>query len=164
MVGLTREQRAQRQAEAKQSEDFGGASYVGLQDQVDAVNEIDERAPDRRPATIVDLQTQETAPDNRQFAGDMGKALNQMAGRAAITENTDPHPGITAAENPPTVPNLNGLSAGEGEEIRLLRGYQPDDGQGSGQGIKRQAGEVMRVPSKEAKRLVNMGAAKFTDA
>lgn len=162
MVGLTREQRAERNAaarqEAKQGQEFGGTAYADIQAQVDTLNEMDERAPDRRPATIVDQQTQEAAPDNREFAGDMGKALNQMVGRAAITENTDPHPHVTAAENPPPVASVHGLAAGEGEEIHLLRGYQPEEGP------KRQAGEVFRLPAREARRLANIGAAKFTDA
>jgi hypothetical protein len=119
MVGLTREQRAERNAaarqEAKQGQEFGGTAYADIQAQVDTLNEMDERAPDRRPATVVDQQTQEAAPDNRQFAG-------------------------------------------EGEEIHLLRSYQPEEGP------KRQAGEVFRLPAREARRLANIGAAKFTDA
>jgi hypothetical protein len=158
MVGLTREQRAQRndaaRQEAKQGQEFGGTAYADIQQQVDAQNEMDERAPDRRPATIVNHETQEAAPDNRQFAGDMGKALNQMAGRAAITENTDPHPHITAAENPAGA----GSTQGDGDEVVILRGYQPNEGD------KIPAGTVTRLPSKEARRLSNIGAAKFTDA
>jgi hypothetical protein len=168
MVGLTREQRAKRTEDARQrakeGSQFGGVAYVGLQEQVDGLNAIDERRPDWRPATIVDHETQEAAPDNRQFAGDEGKAINQMVGRAAITENTDPHPHITRANNPPVIPDIHNRPQGEGDEIQLLRGYQPDEGQGAGQGMKRVPGEVIRVPSREAKRLVNLGAAKFVEA
>jgi len=167
MVGLTREQRQQRndaaRQQAKEGSEFGGTTYAGLQEQVDQLNEIDERRPDWRPATIVSHETQEPAPDNRRFAGDEGKALNQMVGRVAITENTDPHPSITLANNPPVVPDLHNRPQGEGDEIQLLRGYQPDDGQGASQGTKRVQGEVIRVQSREAKRLVNLGVAKFTE-
>jgi hypothetical protein len=33
----------------------------------------------------------------------------------------------------------------------------------NGQAVKRQRGEVLRLPAKEAKKLVNAGAAKFTE-
>lgn len=171
MAGLTRDQRAQRDAEqlrqereagaeAKRTDQFGGNAYGLLQQQVDRTNAIDERAPDRRPATIVNHDTQEPAPDNRQFAGDVGKSLNQMVGRVAITENDNPQPYLRPQS---AVPDVHGRSQGEGELVRLSRGYQPDEGQGGNQGIKRVAGEELRLPMKEAKRLVNLGAAKFVD-
>lgn len=168
MANLTREERQRRneaaRQEAKQGNEFGGATYVGLQDQVDQLNAIDERRPEWRPSTIIDHNEQTPAPDDRQFAGDVGKSLNQMVGRTAITENTDPHPHITAANNPPIVPDLHNLPTGQGDEIQLLRGYVPADAEMvAGQGIKRQAGEVLRLPAKEARKLVNMGAAKFME-
>src|SRR5215213_183890 len=157
MANISREERLRRndaaRQQAKEGSEFGGTAYAGLQEQVDQLNEIDERRPDWRPATIVNHETQEPAPDNRQFAGDEGKALNQMVGRVAITENRDPQPAVTRANNPPVVPSLHNLPAGEGEEVQLLRGYQPDDGQGANQGIKRQRGEILRLPAKEARKL-----------
>jgi hypothetical protein len=175
MVGLTREQRAARQAaldaenarnpnrqaiaDAKQSSDPFATVAPTVQEQVDQLNAIDERRPNWRPATVLNIDTGETAPDERRFAGDEGRALNQMVGRAAITENTDPQPHITRVLNaPPTVDPYN-RPPGEGDEIKLLRGYQQTEGE-----PKRQAGEVIRVPGKEAKRLVNLGVAKFTEA
>jgi hypothetical protein len=165
MVGLTREQRAAREAEknrnaveaAKQSGEPFATVAPTVQEQIDQQNAIDERKPNWRPATLVNADTGETALDERRFAGDEGRALNQMVGRAAITENTDPQPHITRALNaPPTVDPFN-RPPGEGDEIKLLRGYQQTEGE-----PKRQAGEVIRVPGKEAKRLVNLGVARFT--
>lgn len=157
------QERAQAETEAKRSAEFGGGAYVRLEQQFEDEQALTEYKPDWRPGTVVDLNTQEPAPDNRQFAGDTGRALNQMVGRAAIVENHDPQPHITRANNPPPVPNLHGLPAGEGDEVQLLRGYQPDEGQGEAQGIKRAKGEVLRVPTREARRLVNLGVAKFTE-
>lgn len=170
MARPTNEERDRRAAErdraeneAKQTTEFGGSAYLRQQHQLDDLNAIDERKPNWRPSSIVNIDTQEPAPDDRQFAGDEGKALNQMVGRVAITENTDPQPAVTRANNPVVVPSLHNLPAGEGEEVQLLRGYQPDEGQGATQGIKRQKGEVLRLPAKEARKLVNLGAAKFTE-
>lgn len=163
MARPTNDERARRAAEAKQSGDFAGAAYAKLQDQLDDLNAMDERKPDWRPSTIVDINTQEPAPDNRQPPGDLGRAVNQMTGRAAVIENHDPLPHVTRANNPPVVPSLHNLPAGEGDEIQLLRGYQPDEGQGGAQGVKRVKGEVIRVQGREAKRLVNLGIAKFTE-
>jgi hypothetical protein len=165
VANISREERLRRQADAKQGEQFGGAAYEGMQAQVDELNRIDERRPDWRPATIVNHDTQEMAPDDRGFAGDVGKAANLMVGRAWITENHDPLPGVTAAENLPVTQNVHGAyDGGSGEEIQLLRGYVPADAElVNGQAVKRQRGEVLRLPSKEAKKLVNAGAAKFTE-
>jgi hypothetical protein len=77
VANISREERLRRQADAKQGEQFGGAAYEGMQAQVDELNRIDERRPDWRPATIVNHDTQETAPDDRVFAGDEGRAVNR---------------------------------------------------------------------------------------
>ena len=128
----------------------------------DDINAVDERAPDRSPATPIDITTDPmtVAPDNRQPAQDAGRALNQMAGRAAITENHDPNPGAASASAFSAVTNPAGEAAPAdgGEEVQLLRGYQPDEN-----GPKRLKGEVMTVSKKDAKRLVNMGVARFTE-
>jgi hypothetical protein len=168
MANITREERIRRQEEAKRGSEFAGPSYEGVQETLDRINAFDERAPDRRPATVLSIDTDPVtvAEDNRQFAGDQGKALNQMVGRAAITENHDPMPSVTLANNPPPVANPVGAYAGEGDEVQLLRGYVPADAQvgADGQATKRLKGEILRLPSKEAKKLVNIGAAKFTEA
>jgi type II secretory pathway pseudopilin PulG len=169
MVGLTREQRAAREAErnrsaleaAKQSGDVFGTQAPLAQEQQDALNAIDERKPNWRPATVLNLDTGETAPDERRFAGDAGKALNQMVGRAAITENNDPQPYITAAQNAVPTVDLHNRPEGQGTQIRLLKGYQEP---GDPLPPKRQPGEVVRVPDMEARRLVNLNVAKFTEA
>jgi hypothetical protein len=139
------------------------------QDSIEALNAADERAPDRRPATPVNVMADpiEVAPDNRQQAGDMGRALNQMVGRAAITENHDPLAGLTAARTVPAIANPAGAFEAErgGTEVKLLRGYQPEDENSRlhGQGIKRMPGEILTLPDKEARRLIRLGAATYPD-
>lgn len=172
MVGLTREQRAERDLQRKQELDeikqgdpgSGGAflqANVQAQHEIEDRNDRDERAPDRRPATVVDVRNPDEvvmAEDNRQTPGDLGKALNQMVGRVAIAERTkleiEPLP---AGANPraPAVP----AAQGEGDEVLLLKGYQPEEGE------KLRAGTIARVPSREARRLTSLSppAARFTD-
>lgn len=173
MVGLTREQRAAREADrnrdaieaGKQSGDPFATVAPMAQEQLDQLNAVDERKPNWRPATLLNADTGEVAPDERRFAGDEGRALNQMAGRAAITENADPQPHITMRENAPPTADLHNRPQGTGDELRLLRGYQePAANEGDPLPPKRQAGEIVRVPGSEAKRLVNLGIAKFTEA
>lgn len=167
MANITRVERERRRQADTGEAPFGGTAYEGIQDQIDAVNAIDERAPDRRPATVTDITGPElvVADDNRAFSGNLGKAVNQMAGRAVITENHDPLPQVTAANNPPVVPNPQGAPvADEGDEVQLLRGYVPRDAVlVNDQGVKRVKGEVVKLPKKEARWLVNEGFAKFTD-
>ncbi len=144
--------------------------FVALNDQVKHVaNEVDERLPDRRPGTVVDLDGPEghvAADDVRAPAGDLGKAANQMDGRVFITENADPLPMRTARETMPAVASpygaFQGAPASGGMEVQLLRGYQPGNDDGP-QGPKRVPGEVLSLPAKEAKRLINMGAARFPE-
>jgi hypothetical protein len=172
MANITREERQRREAESKRDADrklaydeamsrgdaFGMAA-VTSQETVDLQNELDERLPDRRPATLVNVDTQEQAPDNRTFAGDAAKAVNQMAARAAITWNADPLPGPNQAR-PKSLPDM----PGEGEEdVLLTKGYQPGDGKGAPAGDKMAPGHIVRVPRAEARRLINVGAAKFVE-
>jgi hypothetical protein len=179
MVGLTREQRAARQSAleaeqarnrsaieaAKQSGDAFATQAPLAQQQLDQLNAIDERKPNWRPGSILSVETQEPAPDERKFAGDAGKALNQMVGRAAITENNDPQPYLTAAQNAAPTVDLHGRPEGTGTQVRLLKGYQePAAKDGDALPPKRQSGEVIRVPDNEARRLVNLNIAKFTEA
>ena len=62
----------------------------------------------------------------------------------------------------PAKPAAEKPAADATEEVRLLRGYVPAAGPISG-GIKQVAGEVVSLPRSEAKRLVNLGAAQFTE-
>lgn len=178
MANLTREQRAERERqrheqldEVKQGDPGSGPGQasaflqlnIQAQHDIDRRNEFDERAPDRRPATVVDVTNPDEvvlAEDNRQFAGDVGKALNQMVGRVAVTENTEPtREPLPAGANPraPAVP-LGGSD--DGDEVVLLKGYQPNE-----TAPKLQAGRVVRLPAREARRLVSLTppAARFTD-
>jgi hypothetical protein len=150
---------------AKLGENFGGTAYADLDATQERLNELDERLEDRRPGTLKDRETGEAFEDNRQFAGDLGKAANQMIGRAFITENASPHPYI---DNPGPVawPNPQDPKAvqAEGEEVLVLRGYQPHpEKAGDPLPEKIQAGTVTRLSRKEARKLVNIGAAKFTE-
>jgi hypothetical protein len=174
MANITREERQRREAEAESKRDADrkraydealargdsfGMAAVTSQETVDLQNELDERLPDRRPATLVNVDTQEQAPDNRAFAGDEARALNQMAGRAAQTWNADPLPGPAQAR-PDSLPD----APGEGEEdVLLTKGYQPGDGKGAPKGDKMAPGHIVRVARAEARRLINAGAAKFVD-
>jgi hypothetical protein len=156
---------AKARLEAKRGEQFGGTAYADLDDAQARLNEIDERLEDRRPGTLRDRDSGEAFEDNRQFAGDLGKAANQMIGRTFITENPSPHPYI---DNPGPVawPNPQDPKAAsqEGEEVLVLRGYQPHPAkEGDPLPEKIQAGTVTRLDRKEAKKLVNIGAAKFTE-
>jgi hypothetical protein len=159
---------ARARQEAKLNQEFGGVAYVNIDEQHERLNEIDERLEDRRPGTLRDRETGEAFEDNRKFAGDLGKAANQMIGRTFITENADIHPHITnpyanaggVAYPNPQDPN----SQGDGEEVVILKGYQPyPEKEGGPLPEKLQAGMVTRLPMKEAKRLLNMGVAKFTE-
>lgn len=143
--------------------------FATLNDQVKHVaNEVDERLPDRRPGTTIDLDGPDghvAAEDNRAPAGDLGKAANQMAGRVFITENSDPLPARTVRETMPAVESPFGAFEGpkeNGMEVQLIRGYQPGNDAGP-TGPKRQPGEILSLPQKEAKRLINLGAARFPE-
>jgi hypothetical protein len=185
MANITKEERERRQREAQEArvdeggdrpadkarqqaklgEQFGGTAYADLDDAQARLNEIDERLEDRRPGTLKDRDSGEAFEDNRQFAGDLGKASNQMIGRTFITENPSPHPYI---DNPGPVawPNVQDpkMANQEGEEVLVLRGYQPHPAkEGDPLPEKIQAGTVTRLSRKEARKLVNIGAAKFTE-
>jgi hypothetical protein len=155
--------------EAKYGQEFGGTSYAGLDEEFERRNAIDERLEDRRPGTMANRETGEAFEDNRKFAGDLGKAANQMVGRAFITENTSPHP---ALDNPyATVggvayPNQGDPKwvEGEGDEVVIKRNYQPFPAKAGDPLPERlQAGTVTRLPHGEAKRLIKQGVAEFTD-
>jgi hypothetical protein len=151
--------------EAKRGEQFGGTAYADLDATQERLNELDERLEDRRPGTTKDRDTGEAFEDNRQFAGDLGKAANQMIGRAFITENPSPHPYIDHP-GPVAWPNPQDPKAvsGEGEEVLVLRGYQPPAARdGDPLPEKIQPGTVTRLDRKAARKLVNIGAAKFTE-
>jgi hypothetical protein len=148
---------------------FGGRSQEHLDENLQRVNEIDERLEDRRPGTLKDRNTGEAFEDNRKFAGDLGKAANQMIGRTFITENTSPHPGL---DNPYTAvggvaypnPNDQAWVEGDGEEVVILRNYQPFPAkEGDPLPAKLKAGTITRLPRAEAKKLIRQGAAQFTD-
>jgi hypothetical protein len=55
-----------RKQEAKYGQEFGGTSYATLDEEFERRDALDERAEDRRPATIANRETGETYPDNRQ--------------------------------------------------------------------------------------------------
>jgi hypothetical protein len=146
-----------RRQEAKQSDQFGGASYVGMDEQQSRLNDLDERLEDRRPGSLKDRESGEPFEDNRRFAGDVGKASNQMIGRAFITENASPHPHIDNP-HPPVWPNVQDHTRlEEGEQVLLLRGIMASET------TKHSPGTVLRLPRAEAKKYVNLGVAKFVE-
>jgi hypothetical protein len=157
-----------KRQEGKLGTNFGGPAYANIQDELEQRNAIDERLEDRRPGTLKDNESGEAFEDNRRFAGDLGKAANQMIGRAFITENASPHPGL---DNPYTdvggvaYPNLQDpRTYQDGDEVVLQRNYQPPPEKEGGPLPERlMAGSITRLPRKEAKKLVNLGAAKFTE-
>jgi hypothetical protein len=164
-MGMSKEERERREAskrafdEAKERGDSFALAPLKEQQNLDEVNAIDERMPNRRPSTIVNVDTQEPAPDERQFAGDEAKALNEMTGRAAQTWNMEPAPGPEAVlpkslEQPPSDSE---------EDVLLLRGYQPGGAGGGPSGDKAKPGNIVRVSRAEARRLINSGAAKFAE-
>jgi hypothetical protein len=173
MANISKEERERRQRKvdeasvnqgdseadkAKRGEAFGGMAYTDMDEAQARLNAIDERLEDRRPGTLKDRETGEPFEDNRQFAGDLGKAANQMIGRTFITENPSPHPHI---DNPGPVnwPNVQepAQAKEEGEEVLLLRGIPATEL------TKHQPGTVLRMPRALAKKYVNMGVAKFTE-
>jgi hypothetical protein len=137
---------------------------LGLDEQHQREVDLDERLEDRRPGTLKDPETGEPFPDNRRYPGDIGKAANQMAGRAFITENASPHPylddPLRQVPGGP-IPRASTMELGgqedDGEEIVLLKGIMATEL------TKHQPGTIIRRPRKEAKDLVNRGVAKFTE-
>jgi hypothetical protein len=146
-----------RRQEAKQSSEFGGASYVGMDETLDILNQRDERLEDRRPGTLANRDTGEAFEDNRKFAGDVGKASNQMIGRVFITENASPHPGLDHPY-PVAWPNVQDhTQLEEGEKVVLLRGIMASET------TKHQPGTIVKLPRAQAKKYVNLGVAKFVE-
>jgi hypothetical protein len=126
------------------------------QDAFDAMNERDERKPDWRPATPVRIGPDglQIAEDNREPPPDLGRSLNQMSGRAVVTEAIM-KPALADRVAPVTdSPAVDGKDA----TVVLKRGYQQAEGQ-----RKWQAGETIKVTNKEARHLVNLGAAMFPE-
>jgi hypothetical protein len=175
MVGLTREQRAARDAErnqqageqrdrlneAKADPNATPWSIAGISEQqrLDERNARDERHPDWRPSTLLNIDTQEPAPDLRGIPGDQAKALNIMA-QAPVAVQTDPN---KLAAGPPEIVNP-AAPAQSGTRVRLLRGYQPPaDKEGDVLPPKRVPGEVIGVPPDEAQRLNKLGVARTLD-
>lgn len=166
MPNISREERLRREAERNQetkrrqdearSGPDGGFALVEAETerQREEAAARDERKPEWRPATVsgFDEKGNVTVTDERRPPGDAAKAINQMAGRAAIAQEMRPDAYLHS-----TAPAPSSSPEGEGTEILLLNGYQ------QAEGVKRQKGEVIRVPDKEARRLVNIGKAKFTD-
>jgi hypothetical protein len=155
----------ERKQEAKYGQEFGGTSYEGLDEEFERRNAMDERLPDRRPGTQADRETGEAFEDNRRFAGDLGKAANQMIGRTFITENASPHPALDnpyASVGGVAYPNPQDQrwAEGDGEEVVILRNYQPP---GDPLPAKLEAGTVTRLPMGDVKKLIKLGAAQFTD-
>lgn len=172
MPNISREERmrqeAQRSEERKQRLDqattgdnpAGGSGLLeaDIEDLRKQQTERDERKPEWRPATAAGLDDKGNAYviDERRPPGDVGKAENQMAGRAAITQEMRPD-AYLHTEEARVVQNPHGSLQGQGTEVRLLAGYQPEEGP------KRLKGELVGLPDREARRLVNLGKAKFTD-
>ena len=172
MANISREERMRREAERfeerKQRLDeattgdppAGGSSLLeaDIEDQREQVAARDERRPEWRPATVAGFDDKGNAYviDERRPPGDVGKAQNQMAGRAAVTQEMRPD-AYLYTEEARVVQNPHGPLLGQGTEVRLLNGYQPEEGP------KRLKGELVSLPDKEARRLVNIGKAKFTD-
>jgi hypothetical protein len=155
----------ERKQEAKYGDQFGGTSYAGLDEEFERRNAMDERLEDRRPGTQADRETGEAFEDNRKFAGDLGKAANQMVGRAFITENASPHPALDnpyASVGGVAYPNVNDQAyvEGEGDEVVIKRNYQPA---GDPLPARLTAGTITRLPHGEAKKLIKQGIAEFTD-
>ena len=172
MANISREERlrqeAQRSEERKQRLDqattgdnpAGGSGLLeaDIEDQRKQLAERDERKPEWRPATVSGFDDKGNAyvVDERRPPGDVGKAQNQMAGRAAVTQEMRPD-AYLFTEEARVVQNPHGPLQGQGTEVRLLAGYQPEEG------AKRLKGELTSLPDREARRLVNLGKAKFTD-
>jgi hypothetical protein len=89
MVGLTREQRAARDAERNNNSRLRSGrairsrpSGIACRSRSTQLNAIDERKPDWRPATLVNVDTQETAPDNAALPATRGgRSTRWPAGR-----------------------------------------------------------------------------------
>jgi hypothetical protein len=154
----------ERKHEAKLGQEFGGTSYSALDEEFERLQAVDERAEDRRPATIANRETGETYPDNRQQPQDLVQAVNVMTGRAAMHINDSPHPhldrpfvGVLGRE--PT-PDPMADPSQEGEEVVILRNYQPH---GDPLPPRLTAGTVTKLPLSEAKKLIKRGVVQFVD-
>jgi hypothetical protein len=171
MANISREERMRRESERseerKQRLDQAttGDAQTGsalleadIEDQREQRAARDERRPEWRPATLAGYDDKGNAfvIDERLPPGDVGKATNQMTGRAAIAQEMRPD-AYLHNEDGRTVQNPHGPLQGQGTEVRLLNGYQPETGP------KRLKGELVSLPDREARRLVNLGKAKFTD-
>jgi hypothetical protein len=171
MANISREERLRREAERSEErkqrldEATTGDAPTGsalleadIEDQREQQAARDERRPEWRPATLAGYDDKGNAlvRDERRPPGDVGKALNQMAGRAAITQEMRAD-AYLFTEEARVVQNPHGPMQGQGTEVRLLNGYQPEEGP------KRLKGELVGLPDREARRLVNIGKAKFTD-
>jgi hypothetical protein len=171
MANISREERMRREAErseerkqrldaATTGDAANGSALLeaDIADQREQVAARDERKPEWRPATVAGYDDKGNAfvVDERRPPGDVGKAQNQMTGRAAIAQEMRPD-AYLFTEEARVVQNPNGPLQGQGTEVRLLNGYQPEEG------LKRLKGEVVSLPDREARRLVNIGKAKFTD-
>lgn len=171
MANISREERLRREAERSQErkerldEATTGEGPIGfalLEADIKDINEQqaarDERRPEWRPATVAGYDDHGNAlvRDERRPPGDIGKAQNAMTGRAAIAQEMRPDAYLYNDEGR-SVQNPHGPMQGQGTEVRLLNGYQPEEGP------KRLKGELVGLPDREARRLVNIGKAKFTD-
>lgn len=175
MANISREERLRREAERSEErkqrldEATSGEGPIGfalLEADTKDLNEQqaarDERRPEWRPATVAGYDDHGNAlvRDERRPPGDVGKAQNAMTGRAAIAQEMRPD-AYLFANDARQVQNPHGPMQGQGEaagtEVRLLNGYQPEEGP------KRLKGELVGLPDREARRLVNIGKAKFAD-
>jgi hypothetical protein len=148
-----------RKQEAKYGQEFGGTSYATLDEEFERRDALDERAEDRRPATIANRETGETYPDNRQPPQDLTQAVNVMTGRAAWLVNDSPHPHLDNPYRDARPDPMADPSQG-GEEVVILRNYQPH---GDPLPPRLNAGTITRLPLGEVKRLVKLGVVQFTD-
>jgi hypothetical protein len=169
MANITREERLRREAVAREEADrrlndakadpnATAWEVQGLSNQaaLDDLNARDERRPDWRPSTLVNIETQEPAPDNRGIPGDLGKAVNIMAQQAVVVE-TDPS---KLAQGPLEIVDPK-APAPEGTKVRLLKGYQPPaEKEGDPLPPKRMPGEVIGLPASESKRLLKRGVVR----